>query len=657
MKNLTAQFRKPFIWILLLFFIAVAILFYSDLLFTTGVNVSDWLGLQLHAVERLLLFSIVVVAATRGLWEGIFFLFVCSLAMMPRLFFNGNFLADSIYETIGVTFAGVLAVWIFESRRNDRLRREQLQLAVNTARREIQSASSSLKDEEKYLSELRSLVTLLGKAENLPTVFDSTAGKIVTMMGASGVLVFSIDRAENTCELKCHKGVSARFVSAVVNQKLEEGINSKVIKTGTTELVENQETNKDPYFDLLVNEGISSLLITPLLDRNGLCGTICVMMSKGRRFSQTERCLIDIIGLHVNQEMERIALTEEKDNAGRRFRDLFHNAHDAIWVQDFEGKILAANQATAEYTGYIMDEIVGAHVTKFIAPEGLETAREIRRKLLCGDHVGQPYEQKVTRKDGSLATIMLTTSLIMDEDGTPLFQHISRDVTRERRLSENLHLYARQITRAEEEERKRIARELHDDSIQALIILSRRVDDLASAQPKRAKIAEELDEIRMEIDSILARIRLFTQDLRPPTLDYLGLVPALRELISQIREQTGIQIDFLVNNEQQQHFTPEDELLIYRVIQEALRNVWRHAFARKVIVSLHFDGKDAVVDVQDDGSGFEIGEELRFVQAGKIGLAGMQERADLLGGNLSIQSCPGKGTKVTLKIPAERWKK
>jgi signal transduction histidine kinase len=104
-------------------------------------------------------------------------------------------------------------------------------------------------------------------------------------------------------------------------------------------------------------------------------------------------------------------------------------------------------------------------------------------------------------------------------------------------------------------------------------------------------------------------------------------------------------------------FAPEAEMLIYRIIQEALNNVWRHSAALNAQISLDFGPESMAILVKDDGKGFVIGEDLRFVEAGKIGLAGMQERADLLGGNLSIQSNVGRGTLVTLLVPYDRWKK
>ena len=125
----------------------------------------------------------------------------------------------------------------------------------------------------------------------------------------------------------------------------------------------------------------------------------------------------------------------------------------------------------ADFTGWRRERLIGGDVIRSLRPQALELAREVRRKLLAGINVEQPYEQKITRRDGTEAIIMLTTSLIKEEGKPAVFQHISRDVTREKKLAENLRLYAQQITRTQEDERKRIARELHDDSIQALIIL------------------------------------------------------------------------------------------------------------------------------------------------------------------------------------------
>jgi len=181
--------------------------------------------------------------------------------------------------------------------------------------------------------------------------------------------------------------------------------------------------------------------------------------------------------------------------------------------------------------------LIGGDVIRSLNPPALELAREVRYKLLNGINVVQPYEQRISRRDGSEAIVMMTTTVIKDEGKPVVFQNISRDVTREKKLAENLRLYAQQITRTQEDERKRIARELHDDSIQSMIILSRHIDELISTQPKRSKMSRSLEDLRTEVDKIISQVRRFTQDLRPPTLDYLGLLPALRELITQFEHQ------------------------------------------------------------------------------------------------------------------------
>jgi signal transduction histidine kinase len=126
--------------------------------------------------------------------------------------------------------------------------------------------------------------------------------------------------------------------------------------------------------------------------------------------------------------------------------------------------------------------------------------------------------------------------------------------------------------------------------------------------------------------------------------------------MTQFEHQSNIKTDLKISGEEK-HFAPEAEMLVYRIIQEALNNVWRHSAAMNVTVTINFGTASAAIEVKDDGKGFVIGEDMRFVEAGKIGLAGMQERAELLGGNLSIQSNVGKGTLILLSVPYERWKK
>ncbi len=231
------------------------------------------------------------------------------------------------------------------------------------------------------------------------------------------------------------------------------------------------------------------------------------------------------------------------------------------------------------------------------------------------------------------------------------FQHIARDITEEIKLREDLRLYATQISQAHEEERKRIARELHDDTIQTMIAVSHRLDDVASRNsPTLKEVLKSLGQLREDIDKALIRTRRFIQDLRPPTLEYLGLLAALRELATQVQEQSGIEVNLKVKGTERR-FTSEEELLIYRIAQEALWNVWKHSKATKAELIIEFNQEETAVVITDNGKGCEVGESSEFLKAGKLGLMGMKERAHLLGGTLEVRSKVGKGTTVILNVP------
>lgn len=214
-----------------------------------------------------------------------------------------------------------------------------------------------------------------------------------------------------------------------------------------------------------------------------------------------------------------------------------------------------------------------------------------------------------------------------------------------------LRKYADEISQAHEEERKRIARELHDDTIQTMVAISRRLDTFISENPSiAAKILNPLEALQKDINESLIRMRRFVQDLRPPTLEYLGLLPALRELATQVYEQSGIKIDVKVVGADR-HFSAEESLLIYRIIQEAVRNVWKHSEATKAEIDAGFHKDKLVISVRDNGNGFESKASSELLDSGRLGLMGMEERAHLLGGTVNVVSKRGKGTTVTLEIP------
>lgn len=646
--------RNYHFWVILLLFVAFICLHYPQQLFQLNSDVSSLLGLERHALERFLfLVPVILGGLFFGLRGGITSLSAAVAIMLPRAFLLSPSPKDALTETGVVVIAGALVVWWINSRQQQIGLREQALLRLETVRRELNSYIKTIRENERRLSALHSVATILNQSVTLEEIFSTVADKIRETINVEIVLIYLINEKTNKLDVKLCRGASEEFARQVDHLAIGEGFNGWVAQTGETCLVE--DSSEDPRLtrEVVKKEGIRSLYVVPLKSRKKIVGTLCVAVHSIRHFTTEERELLLLIGTELGVAVEKVRLFEESERSGKRFRELFEKAHDAIWVHDFDGNILTANRQCSRLFGYEGEEISGEDVSTFLTRQGLKLASEVKRALLSGEEISQPYEQRIIKKDGTEAITMLTTSLL-DYEGMPAFQNIARDVTRERQLQENLRTYVDQITRAHEEERKRIARDLHDDTIQALVVLSQRIEKLVSGEPGLTETMTQLEDIQKEVDEVQSGIRRFLQDLRPPTLEYLGLLPALRELVSQLGQQADVSAKLIVTGTER-HFTPEDELLIYRIIQEGLRNIWKHAEAKKVEVTIDFDKTKATLAIRDDGKGFDVEEDAGFVQAGKIGLAGMQERVRLLDGNLTIHSKPGQGTKVILEISRERW--
>jgi signal transduction histidine kinase len=220
-----------------------------------------------------------------------------------------------------------------------------------------------------------------------------------------------------------------------------------------------------------------------------------------------------------------------------------------------------------------------------------------------------------------------------------------------------LRRYVGAITKSQEEERRRIARELHDDTIQSLLTVSRRLELYQSSEndPERRKQIATLQEM---VTNTLAGVRQINRDLRPLMLEDLGLIPALQTMVRAAQQGAGaVPHARFETTGQQIPLNPEQELALYRIIQEALANIRKHAQATGVLVDLSFQPGSVRLEIADNGKGFDVRPSFTdFAQMDSFGLLGIQERVWTAGGSLSIHSSPGQGTKLIVAIPVSTSK-
>jgi PAS domain S-box-containing protein len=342
--------------------------------------------------------------------------------------------------------------------------------------------------------------------------------------------------------------------------------------------------------------------------------------------------------------------------ARQNYEELFTNASDAIWVHDLEGNITLVNKAGEKLSGYPVSELIGKNIRDFLNPEALTLARQVKDKLLRGETMEHRYEQRLIKRDGSEAIMQLTTRLIVSDGKPQAFQNLARDITEERKLRDNLQFYLRQVLQAQEEERKRLARELHDDASQQILLLTHGIDNIAYEAERYSsqELRNELGRLYELSQQTYQNIKHYAQALRPSILDDLGLVAAIKWLAEETQKLSGIEIEVKTDNIPL--LPPETQLVLFRIIQESLNNVHRHSGASEASVTVECQSDEIRVTIKDNGDGFKLPRQLsEFAGQGKLGLTGMAERARLIGGEVEVCSQIGKGTTVIVKAPTKLY--
>ena len=328
------------------------------------------------------------------------------------------------------------------------------------------------------------------------------------------------------------------------------------------------------------------------------------------------------------------------------FKAVFDAAPDGFVIVDADGTIRAANPKIEEMFGWGGGDLEGRAVETLL-PEALAAAHEGHRASFTRNPHNRPMgaglDLRARRRDGSEFPVEISLSPWRRDEGDVQIICSVRDISAVHRLKN----FSEGALRASEDERQRIARELHDDTAQRLATLILRVRTLA-AQSDDVRRGRLFEEVRQEIVDAADGVKRMARGLRPPELEELGLVLALHAHARTLRE-AGVFRVFMELDAVDAYLDVTAKLALYRIIQEAISNARRHSGADSASVTLGIEEGSIVATISDRGKGFTLGTAVDGQRG--LGLIGMQERATMIGGRISMESTPDGGTRVRVMVP------
>jgi PAS domain S-box-containing protein len=366
-----------------------------------------------------------------------------------------------------------------------------------------------------------------------------------------------------------------------------------------------------------------------------------------RTFQSRGAVVVDDLGQPVKLHGTAQDITERKhaEEALARYAALIESSHDAIVTQTLDGRILTWNPGAERLYGYRSEEVAGRSLAIVATPERAGELEGLRARVQRGEHI-EHHETVRLRRDGARIVVSISLSPIKDGEGRIIgVSSIARDITERVQLRD----FAGRLRSARESERTQIAREIHDELGQALTALKMDLFSLKHTVPAplRDPLLVKTDEMAKLIDEMVDKVRTLATELRPAVLDSLGLSAAIEWAVQRFAQRTRIE-GALDMPAEPLRLDADRSTDLFRILQEALTNVARHARASRVDVHLRATPGEIVLEVHDNGRGI-TDSETENVRS--FGLLGMRERTLPWGGELCVRGAPQGGTSVIACIP------
>ncbi|HEX3035522.1 MAG TPA: GAF domain-containing protein [Thermodesulfobacteriota bacterium] len=508
-----------------------------------------------------------------------------------------------------------------------------------------------LAKKNRYETIVRTIIQGVHQSIELQEVLENAVEEMSKNIdGADNVSIYLVEGEEAI--IKAYRGYSNWFIKKVERIPYPNGFTWKTILEGKP--IYCADTDKDTVIGSSGREiGTKSYASMPIRFKDKPVGSININSLKKNAFDEEELKLLEVIAQQIEVAINNAQQAEALRQSEERYRTLFDQSPVGVYIFDRNYKIIQCNERLAQILQMTVHDIIGIDLQTL----GDETLKRLIGKVLEGQLTEYKGFYKATYSPANL-WIYIQLSPLRDVDGVVIGgMAVIEDITKRKQAEERLNDYTEQLQTlshrlmsAQEEERRNIARELHDEVGQVLTVVKINLQNIQHLI-KNNKFARYINEGIAVVDNALEQIRNISLNLRPPMLDDLGLIATLRWFIDYQVQRTGFTTRFNTNLEQTRLY-PDVEIVCFRIVQEALTNVARHAQAHNVDVELKKTDTELKVTIHDDGVGFDVqGTYERAARGESSGLLGMQERVRLVGGQIRIESKPMKGTTVCARFP------
>ncbi len=443
---------------------------------------------------------------------------------------------------------------------------------------------------------------------------------------------------------------------------LEAGFERWVKTLGSHELIYGHVSEfPEPEKNILSAQDIISIMVAPIFIGDSWWGFMGFDDCRTpREWSPVEIEALKTAGNVLGAAIQRKQAEDALLDSEKKYRRVVENANEGIIITQ-DGQLKFVNNQTSKFSGYSKEELRTRSFLDFVHPDDREMVIEHHLKRLSGEEIPRIYSFRMIDKNGNIKWIR-NNGVIIEWEGRPATLNFLLDYTDRKEAvnalaesEEKIRALNQQLIKAQENERNRIAGYLHDHVAQDLSSLKIGLETLFDNQQEvSAEISAKICELSKILQDSITAVRDLSYDLHPPGLEQLGLVRTVYQYCEDFSEKNNVSVDFFTAGMKNLKLDFDTKINLYRLIQEGLNNIKKHAEAGHVIIRLVASSPNIILRIEDNGKGFDVARRLTsYFKEKRMGLSSMEERVSMLEGTMSIKSQPSKGTRIFIEVPCK----